>query len=183
MGIALLILIAMTNFPLLNGLMARTFTPAPVQKKENWEVGKQADLQLTLIVADRDRLNCAHNAVLDGYHCDYAQSRRLWPRRLSEPLDDDRQKVIQPYRTADTNKLVLVGGLWAEPALAMRLHREPPQSVPERKQIRFVAYCRVEFIGELKDVGLRWERRGKWHEEKTALVAKPLHCTLEEPKS
>jgi hypothetical protein len=97
------------------------------------------------------------------------------------PLDDNDQFVIQPYRTADTNALVLVSGLWAEPELALRLHREPPNVTDVDKNLRFVAYCRVRFIGELEKVSMRWDNNGKWAEEPKAIVARPVRCTLDPP--
>lgn len=163
----------------------RLINPPVITHHVDWAVGEEALLKLTLIAADKDRLNCAHNAILEGTHCDYSASRRRWARRVSDPIDNDRENVIQPYRTADTNQLVLVSGLWAQPELAYRVHLEPTRLHPVKKQLRFVAYCQVKFIGKLEGAALRWNSapRTKWQEKQTALVAKPLHCTLTDPQA
>lgn len=154
---------------------------APVHSP--WAVGDEAFLKLTLITADQDRLNCAHNAIIEGTHCDFSEGRRRWARRRKDPVDNNRENVIQPYRTADTNQLVLVAGLWAQPELAYRVHQEPKRLYPVKKQLRFVAYCQVKFIGKLEKAALRWDSapRTKWQENQTAFVAQPIHCTLTDP--
>jgi hypothetical protein len=71
--------------------------------------------------------------------------------------------------------------VWAQPELAWRVHREPPSYYDIKKQVRFVAYCDVRFIGELEHVSLRWETGGKWLPEGKAMVAQALRCTLGDP--
>jgi hypothetical protein len=180
-GIGLLVGIAVISWQGLNGWIDRTLHPKTPKPVAAWAVGTEADVELTLITPDAKRLNCAHDGIVEDVHCAYAANKRPWRRTANAPLDDNDEAVIQPYRTADTNALLLVSGLWAEPELALRLHREPPNLADVDKNLRFVAYCRVRFVGELEKVALRWDNGGKWGEEPKALVAKPVHCTLEPP--
>jgi len=182
-GVALLVGIAIVAPQALNSCIDRTLYPEEPKPAVEWKVGTQANVELTVITADARRLNCAHDETLAGTHCGFSANKRAWPRQPGAPVDDNDENVIQPYRTADTNALILVSGLWAQPEVALRLHREPPTYYDTDKQLRFVTYCKVEFIGELKDVSLRWDTGGKWLEEPKAIVAKPLHCSLDKPKS
>ncbi len=181
-AVALLVGMALVSAQWLNSWIDRAIYPSEPKPVQNWQLGTEADVELTLIAADARRLSCAHDTMVEGAHCGFTASKRSWPRSMFAPLDANDHDVIQPYRTADTNALILVAGLWAQPELALRLHREPPTQGNIEKQLRFVAYCKVKFIGELKAAGLRWESGGKWHENENALVAKPLRCTLEAPQ-
>jgi hypothetical protein len=181
-GIAFLAGIAIVANQRLNQVIDWRLNPEPPKPKTgDWVVGKEVDVQITLITDDSRKLGCASDTVVEGTHCSSDGKRRRWPRDPSAPLDDNNVDIIQPYRTADTNQLLYVAGLWAQPELAMRLHREPPDQFAADKLLRFVAYCRVKFVGELKQAGVRWDQGAQWQEEPSALVAKPLQCTLSEP--
>lgn len=120
-----------------------------------WKEGTEQDVYLTLIGADSYLLSCADPQNIDGVHCGFEGPGRRWPRE--GPLSDvNRSSVIQPYRTAPDNKLILVAGIWATPELAMRLHQEPPRELRKAKLSRFVARCRVSFLGGMKKPELRW---------------------------
>jgi hypothetical protein len=180
-GILLLLGIALVSPQGMNLWVDRHLHPTPIKPVETWEVGKESHLELTLITADARRLNCAHDQLLEGQHCGFSSNKHAWPRAPGELADDNDYDVIQPYRTADTNALVLVSGVWAQPELALRVHREPPSYYDVKKQARFVAYCKVRFLGELSNVALRWDTGAKWQEEPKAMVAQALSCTLEPP--
>lgn len=178
---AMLLAISLASWQWLNGWVDRTLHPRAPKPVFTWQTGTEADVEITLITADAKRLVCAHDAELDGTHCAYTANKRPWRRAPNAPFDDNDEAVIQPYRTADTNALILVSGLWAQPELALRLHREPPNLGNVDKHLRFVAYCRVRFTGEMKGVATRWDTSGKWTDEPTAYVAKALSCTLQPP--
>jgi hypothetical protein len=180
-GILLLAGIALVAPQNMNAWVDRQLHPTPVKSTETWELGKEGHVELTLITADAKRLNCAHDQVLEGQHCGFSANKHAWPRVPGQLSDDNDYTVIQPYRTADTNALILVSGVWAQPELALRVHREPPSYYDVKKQMRFVAYCKVRFIGELTNVSLRWDTGGKWQDEPKAMVAQALSCTLEPP--
>jgi hypothetical protein len=148
----------------------------------NWKVGGKETVAITLITADYNKLACASETVVDGYHCMFKSETETFPREPGAPLDDNKAKIIQPYRTPETNKLIMVAGLWAQPDVALRLHREPSSGVEEEKLARFTVNCEVKFIGVLpKEAKLRWNP-GQWvSPDMTALVARPESCKVAEP--
>jgi hypothetical protein len=180
-GIAMLVGMGIISWQGLNVVIDRTLHPKAPKPAAAWKVGEEADVELTLITPDAKRLQCAHDNLVEGLHCGYTAAKRPFRRAPNAPFDDNDEAVIQPYRTADTNALILVSGLWAEPELALRLHREPPVMGDVDKNLRFVAYCRVRFVGELEKPSLRWDTNAKWGEEPKAMVAKAVRCTLEPP--
>lgn len=183
-GIAMLLGIALIANKYLERFIERTLDPPkPPKPAAQWTIGAEADIEITLITDDARRLACASDTVIEGKRCTHDGKRRRTPRAPNAPLDDNNADLIQPYRTADTNQLVFVAGLWAQPALALRLHREPPDVIASDKLIRFVAYCRVRFIGELTDAETRWDTTAAWQGKSSALVAEPLRCSLEPPAS
>lgn len=181
LGVGMLAAIGFVAWQWPNGVIDRALHPKQPKAVATWAVGSEADVELTLITADAKRLSCAHDQTIDGVHCGFTANKSRWRRVQNAPFDDNDEQVIQPYRTADTNALLLVSGLWAEPELALRVHREPPMLDNVDKHLRFVAYCRVRFVGELESVSTRWDTKGKWVEEPRAFVAKPVSCTLQPP--
>jgi hypothetical protein len=155
-----------------------------------WQIGRTADVSLTLITADSARLACAQEQAIegDGAHCGWRTETEPWPRDPAAPLDDNNRDVIQPYRTAPDNKLILVAGLWADPQVAKRLHREPFQGVQEKKLARFVVDCKMKFVGSFADAKLRWGSGAKFASPPPAdkvldgrlIVARPERCGVRE---
>jgi hypothetical protein len=148
----------------------------------NWKVGGKATVGITLITADYNKLACASEQVIEGFHCAFKSESESFPRDPSAPLDDNKAKLIQPYRTPETNKLILVAGLWAQPDVALRLHREPTVGVDEEKLARFTVKCDVKFIGSLPmdKTKLRWNP-GQWvTPDMEAIVARPESCKIME---
>ena len=147
----------------------------------NWKVGGKATVGITLITADYNKLACASDQVIEGFHCAFKSETESFPRDPSAPLDDNKAKLIQPYRTPETNKLILVAGLWAQPEVALRLHREPTAGVDEEKLARFTVKCDVKFIGVLPNTAkLRWNP-GQWvTPDMEAIVARPESCKIME---
>jgi hypothetical protein len=144
-----------------------------------WRQGEVSSVRLTLITADYNLLDCASPTEVGGAHCAFKAPNEAWPRDPSAPLDDNKANLIQPYRTVPDDKLILVAGVWNDPAVAMRLHREPPNSAPAKKLVRFVANCQMKFIGRLEDARLRWNPSAEWVDEGASMVARPEHCEVE----
>lgn len=183
LGLALLLLIGAGMNQRLNTLLDRQFrqgTIAPIATQP-WQVGGETTVAVTLITADAERLACAHGTVVEGLRCAYDGNRRPWPAEPDAPLDDNGARTIQPYRTADTNTLIFIAGLWNQPELALRRHQEPAEQYAVKKLLRFTAYCQVKLIAELPNAALRWDVRGRWEQNQTALVARPLACSLTAP--
>jgi hypothetical protein len=147
-----------------------------------WQPGSVSNVRVTVITADYNLLSCAAPTAVEGTHCAFKSENEVWQRSANEPLDDNKANIIQPYRTVPDDKLVLIAGLWAEPAVAMRLHREPPGSAPNKKLVRFVVDCEVKFLGKLEGARLRWNSQAPWVDEGTAMVARPQKCKIEEPE-
>jgi hypothetical protein len=143
-----------------------------------WRVDGETELRVTLITADASRLACAQAQTFGGAHCAFGGDKLPWPKADNAPADDNGPDVIQPYRTSPDNALLLVVGLWAQPDVAMRLHREPPAGVLAKRLGRFDVTCRVKFIGRFDDVQLRWDNGAQWQPERMAWVARAISCTV-----
>jgi hypothetical protein len=150
----------------------------PVPQPTEWKTGAIAEVELTLVTKDADRLGCADDREFDGARCEYSKEKRRLAVDPASPLDDNRIRTIQPYRTAVGNYLIMVAGLWATPALAMRRHFEPSRGVAEKELRRFIARCRLRFLGGMDNVELRWDVNQKWYVEKYGHVARAESCVV-----
>jgi hypothetical protein len=156
--------------------------PPPNTNVAAWQIGGTSEVIVTIITADYNLLTCAADQVFDNRHCAYKNETEQWPHENGAPLDDNKATIIQPYRTWADNRLIFMAGLWAEPSLAMRLHREPAEGIPNDKLARFTAQCKVRFIGRLDHPRLKWQSGQNWISEEGAMVAVPESCKLiEEP--
>jgi hypothetical protein len=72
----------------------------------------------------------------------------------------------------------MVAGLWATPALALRHHQESPRGVAEKDLKRFVARCKLKFLGSWDDLEMRWGTAAKWYAEKNGPVARAEWCDV-----
>jgi hypothetical protein len=180
---ASVLVLGLTVIPMSNiGQLIEPKDPT-IPKPNTWTVGSKASIAITLITADYNKLFCASDKEYQGYHCANKTENELWPRDPSKPLDDNKASVIQPYRTWLDNQLVLVAGLWAQPAVATRLHREPAGGIEEDKLARFVVECQVTFIGKMDGVKLRWGP-GNWtNPDMNPMLAKPESCKLIEAEA
>lgn len=175
--LALLAAVVLFPYSKLGDVVQSASQGPPPTDTSNWQVGKTSRVRITLITADYQLLACASNQNIEGYHCAYRSETQPWPAEAGQPLDDNKADIIQPYRTWPENQLMLVAGLWNEPTVAQRLHREPFRGVASKKLARFVADCEVKFIGRLNP-RLRWNPGAQWTNEGDALVAKPLSCKI-----
>jgi len=179
--IAAAIILVLTLVPRSN--LGALFEPKDptIPKPNTWKVGAKATVAVTLVTADFNKLACASESVFEGYRCAFKSETESFPREPGAPLDDNKATIIQPYRTWLDNQLVLIAGLWAQPALALRLHREPPQGIDEEKLARFVVECQVTFVGVLAGGSkLQWNR-GQWVvPDMNAMVARPDSCKITE---
>lgn len=146
----------------------------------NWQVGNVGKAKVTLITADYGLLGCSSDKSFENAHCINKTDTEVWPKDAAEPLDDNGTNLVQPYRTWPDNRLVLIAGLWAEPNMALRLHREPSAGVDQKKLSRFVADCDLKFIGHVDNVKVRWSPGQPWQQEGAAMVARPVSCALSE---
>lgn len=169
---------------LIPATLKNLFTPeddTPVTDTSKWQIGKTDTVHVTLVTADYERLACASKQTFEGKYCEYEDDKKRRPVDPSAPLDDNKANVIQPYRTWPDNKLILISGLWAEPALATRLHIEPSRGIAADKLARFTAQCKVRFYGRMDKSHLRWQPGQKWIDEGAAMIGEAKDCTVLPP--
>jgi hypothetical protein len=159
---------------------SRLISPEPEKGTDvgKWRIGETADVRITLITADFNLLACASDQLINGKHCAYKTETETWPTDPAAPVDDNKARLIAPYRTYPDNKLILVAGLWADPTMALRLHREPSAGVRADKLARFVANCKVRFTARIEAPKLRWQPGQPWQNDGPALVGEPVECRL-----
>jgi len=179
-AIGLLLGLGLIANPAFNEWVMRNLAPPEEVRTDftKWRLNNETELRITLITADEGRLACAQAQVFDGMHCQFNGDKAPWPKADNAPVDENNADVIQPYRTSPDNALLLVAGLWAQPEVAMRLHREPQAGIQTKRLGRFDVTCRVKFIGRFDDVQLRWDTTGPWQPECNAWVARPVSCTV-----
>jgi hypothetical protein len=153
---------------------------------DQFAVGAKQTLRITLVTADYNLLGCAAEQSFEGLHCAFKTATEAWPRDPKEPPEDynNKQNIIQPYRTWYDNKLVFVAGLWSRPDVAFRLHQEPQGNILPEKLARFAVECQVTFVGKLEGAKLRWNPSQNWTDpDAPAWVARAETCKLiEEPQ-
>ena len=151
-----------------------------------WAVGNTVRVPITLVTADYNLLACASEQTFDSpdqdtfgpVHCEYKDEQEKWVSAPTAPVEDSHANTIQPYSAYPNNDLVMVEGLWAEPAVADRLHIEPPEGIDPKKLARFTAECDLTFIGQLRNFKLRWRPNEKWGPKDVAFVARPSNCEI-----
>jgi hypothetical protein len=182
--IPLIFLVAMVLFPwsplggVVDVLVPKKAAPTNTRPGD-WKIGSSGVIKVSVVTADYASLDCASEQELNGKRCDYKTDAERWPRKPDQPLDDNKRDIIQPYRTWPHNDLIAVAGLWAEPAVAMRLHQEPIGNTPREKLARFVVECEADFVGKLAAPRLRWFPTQAWQKEPSdVVVAVPKSCKL-----
>jgi hypothetical protein len=175
--LATAICLAMVLIPLspLGRIIAKK-APESAARTE-WKVGTKGIVHVTLVTADYDKLDCADKRKVGGMHCAFEEEKKPFPKDPEAPYDDNKRNILQPYRTTD-GQLLFLAGLWAQPEISMRLHREPGRNVPEKKLVRFVTECEVEFLEEWQGALYRWSPRDAFAKGETAMVARPVECHI-----
>jgi len=144
---------------------------------ESWQAGATSVVRITLVTADYNLLACASEQSFEGVHCAFKSPTEPWPRDANRPHDDNKKDIVQPYRTWFDNKLVFVAGLWSQPEVAYRLHREPSQGILPDKLARFAVECKVKFVGRFDAVKIRWNPQQSWGDpDAPAWVAVAQDC-------
>ncbi len=134
-------------------------------------VGSSTVADLTLITADRNDLDCAASAGVNAYQCGFSDEKTA--RQV------DEQNRLRPFMTASDRRLFLIPGLFLEPAIAKRAATEPPAGKARNQLKRFTAKCKVQIVGELDGVKLRWSPTGTWEPPKKFQVATASDCKIE----
>jgi len=179
-AVGLLLGLGLVANPVFNQKIIQNYAPPEDLHTDvtKWHVGAETSVRVTVITADSTRLSCAHAGEIDGAHCAFGGDRIIWAHGPNEPVDDNGVNIVQPYRTSPDNALILLIGLWAQPEVAMRLHREPPTGVVAKRLQRFDVTCKAKFVTKWDAVDLRWDTVASWQTEKGAWVARAESCTV-----
>lgn len=135
--------------------------------------GTVIEVPLTLVTADKHALTCALNRPVGRYRCAFSAPDAAWPTPPS-PAD-----TLTQYLTTE-RRLLLIPGLFEQPALRARYESERPQGRRLSELHRFTATCRVRLLEKVQWVHTRWAKRGKWDRSEGAWVVEPLGCTTQE---
>lgn len=174
---ALAIVLAMVMIPISGvGRLIEKKSPKS-ETRERWAVGKEAEIMVTTVTADFENLTCKSERSHEGLNCAFRSDKERFPLPNGAPLDDNKANELQPYRTTDS-QLVLMNGMWATPEIAQRLHDEPSRGVQDKKLARFVVACRVKFVAEWPDAEVRWKPREPWSKQGSAMVARTSSCRI-----
>jgi hypothetical protein len=131
--------------------------------------GDERTVDLTLVAADKDRLNCALERSIGPFSCAFKA-----PKRPQAPAPEEKNR-LSPYVSTDRT-LYLGAGLFAEPSVAARTKADLEK--PEKERQRFVAHCRVKLVERLESFQTRWSPRGRWEKSGPAWVIEPLECSV-----
>jgi len=129
-------------------------------------------VKITLITADRGDLDCALDQEIAGFRCGHVGNTTA-----ASPAPA-KEQLLAPYMTPD-RRLLLVPGLFEQPALSERYDRERPTGRPKHRLKRFIASCEVKLLEKVPALKVRFGKRNAWGDAKDAWVAQPLSCTVD----
>jgi hypothetical protein len=133
--------------------------------------GATIEATINLVTTDRDDLACASAGTVGPYRCEFRASGSPWP---TPPAPANR---LAAYYSVN-QQLLLIPGLFEQPAVAARYAAEEPRGLPRDMRPRFIATCRFELVGELHHFLTRWLRTGGFNLQDTAWVAVPSGCRV-----
>jgi hypothetical protein len=144
------------------------------RKQRNFTEGQDFDVAITLVSTDAKALACWSTEEANNRHCQLQSPTEPWakPAQPGRPAADD---TLAPYKTTD-DELLLISGLFQQPALRERLNFDPPTFGVEH--VRFVANCKLRVEGKLKEVNVRWATNGTWQPQKDVPFGGVSSCWL-----
>jgi hypothetical protein len=136
--------------------------------------GQDIDVAITLVSTDAKALACASSEEINGRHCEWSSKSDKWnkPSSTGRPPSAD---TLAPYKTTD-DILLLVPGLFSDPALVQRLAIDPPTFGQEH--IRFVANCKLHVDAKMKELDVRWATQGPWYPQRDVPIGTISGCWL-----
>ena len=144
------------------------------RKQRSFVEGQEYDVAITLISTDAKALACWSAEDPNNRHCQFQSPTEQW----AKPAPSGRQAAedtLAPYKTTD-DELLLIPGLFQQPALRERLNIDPPTFGVEH--IRFVANCKLHIEGKLKEINVRWATNGQWQQQKDVPFGGVTSCWL-----
>jgi hypothetical protein len=133
--------------------------------------GSTIDATVNLVTTDRDDLACASEETMGPYRCAFRAPGRPWPTGPA------RVDLLAAYYTVN-QQLLVVPGLFEQPAVAARYAAEEPRGLPRDLRPRFIATCRFKLVGQLLHFQTRWLRSGGFNPQDQAWVAVPSSCQI-----
>jgi len=133
--------------------------------------GDGVSLRITLITSDRHDLACALDDAVAGLRCAYRSDGTA-----VEPVPAADQ-LLAPYMTPD-RRLLLVPGLFEQPAITARYDQEKPIGRPRQRLKRFVATCQMQLLTKVPQAKVRFGKRGNWDQVADTWIAKPTNCSV-----
>ena len=156
--------------------------PPPVRPTPEMVRGAVIDAPITLVTSDRNDLACvlADGPVEGGYHCEYVTADKTWAEAHGGAETTDHKKLLSPYKTID-DILILIPGLFDEPAVLERYQDEIPTKTNKEKLQRFTAQCKLKLTVEVENVMVRWNPKGQWQGPHKVWIGEASNCQVSEP--
>jgi hypothetical protein len=151
------------------GPLPFSFASVPPENVLIYQLKAVGEANITLVTADRNDLDCAAKEGILGFTCGFSNELVALP-------GDERSK-LKPFYTVE-RQLILVPGLFLEPAIRARYQSELPNQPRERLK-RFTANCQLRLIGSLRGVRTRWLANGEWTPPEDIEVGTISKCTID----
>ena len=148
------------------GPLPFSFVEVPPERVNIYHLVASADI--TLVTADRADLDCASPDSIEGFRCGFADE--------TTRLETQEQNRLQPVYTLN-HRLLLVPGVFAEPAISARYRSEVPGK-PRDQLKRFTADCHLRALGKLAGVRTRWSVGGTWTDRQDVEVGVISDCAI-----
>jgi hypothetical protein len=132
-------------------------------------VGSVVNADLTLIVSDRNDVDCQAAKGFEKYHCGFTDAKAAF--QIEEKLK------LRPFFTVD-RRLFLLPGLFQQSAIDQRAQSEPLNK-PREQLKRFTAKCHLKLLGEIENVRYRWLQTAEWSPPAKVQVAEVQDCKIE----
>lgn len=169
------LLAALVVFDVVANVFGLGFHQAPAV---TYTAGQNADVAITLVSTDARALACAGTEEVNGRHCEYETQTQRWTKPPSDPAKPATQTVLAPYKTSD-DVMLLIPGLFSEPALQQRLSIDPPNFGQEHS--RFLAHCKMHIEAKMAKFDVRWQTSGPWYPSTDVWTATVSGCTISDP--
>lgn len=150
----------------------------PAPDPAQWQPETRTRLTFALDTLDAERHACASDQEFGTTRCEFRAKKLRFPRATDQPIDDDKQHVLQPYLTAVGEHPVLVAGVWHTPEVAFRRHLEPPRSRKPEELQPFYVECEVEFVGRMETFEARYAFNQKWQAGAPTAAGVASWCTI-----
>jgi hypothetical protein len=142
----------------------------PAEKISIYRLKPIAEASITLVTSDRNDLDCAAAEGIQGFTCGFTNELTA--------SEGHERTTLKPFYTLD-RRLILVPGLFLEPAIRERYRSELPDKKPRKRLKRFTANCRLRAIGTLTGVRTRWLANGKWTPPEDIEVGTISNCKID----